>query len=363
MAIIKKTLRSSAAVLLIYVVFLNAATYYVSTDGNNSNAGTSADAPLKSIQKAVDKAGNGDIVKITEGIYMDKMRSDVISITSAVTIEGGYSKDFKTRSPFTLNTIIDGEKYAPINIELKGENSGEKVIFDGITVDGSLHNEYQGLTLGRTRFSSFVVKKIKKDAQVTIRNCLVFNGASSGIYVESIIDGKLLIENNVLVGNTSTAIIIKQPNSTGSFEIKNNTIASTYKSGSSTGAAIEYASHKASLTVSKNIFVNNPNGALYVSANKHNMVSFIDNGIVSSNKQVFKFQNSGIKNAAIDQLADTELLASKGNSMIKSPFKISSDYTKKTTTVESAKITLEEAMQFIPRKNTNTSLGAVALKN
>ena len=49
--------------------------------------------------------------------------------------------------------------------------------------------------------------------------------------------------------------------------------------------------------------------------------------------------------------------------MIKSPFKISSAYIKKTTTIKSAKITLDKAMRFIPQKNTNTSLGAIVLKN
>ena len=363
MSIFKKNFLTSAIALLTCAAFLNAKTFYISAIGNNSNTGTSTDAPLKSIQKAIDKADNGDVVKIAEGVYADKMRGDVINITRAVTIEGGYSKDFKTRSPFILNTIIDGEKYAPVIIELKGENSGEEVIFDGITVDGSLHNEYKGLALGTTRIGSFSVKKIKKGAQVTIRNCLIFNGASSGITVSGIVDGKVIIENNVLVGNTRSAINISQLNSKGAFEIKNNTIASTYIHGQSTGTAIEYATPYSSLNVSKNIFVNNSNGALYVSANKHNMVSFTDNGIVSTKKQVFLFKNSGIKSAKIEELGDTELLTSNGNSMIKSPFKISSAYTKKTSTIKSAKITLDEAMQFIPQKNTNTLLGAITLKN
>jgi len=364
MGILKKTLISSTIALVTCAVFLNASTFYVSAVGNNSNPGTSIDAPLKSIQKAIDKAGMGDVIKIAEGEYADKMRSDVINITRAVTIEGGYSKDFKTRSPFALNTIIDGEQYAPINIELKKDESGKGVIFDGITVDGSLHNEYEGLALGRTRFASFSVKAIGAGAKVTIRNCLILNGANSGININGIINGKLIIENNVLVGCSKSAILITQPNSKGEFEIKNNTIASTYEGGQTgKGTAIEYGS-LTSLTVSKNIFINNQNGALNVTKAKHNMVSFTDNGIVSSSKKVFMFYNSGTtKSAMVDELGDTELLASQGNSMIKSPFKISSAYTKKTTTIESAKITLEEAMQFIPQKNTDASKGAVALKN
>ncbi|MBD3322466.1 MAG: carbohydrate-binding protein, partial [Chitinivibrionales bacterium] len=49
-------------------------TYYVSaSEGDNSNAGTSVDAPFKTIQKAADLMVGGDICYIREGIYFEKI--------------------------------------------------------------------------------------------------------------------------------------------------------------------------------------------------------------------------------------------------------------------------------------------------
>ncbi len=61
-----------------------AATYYVATNGNDSADGTS-EAPLLTIQAAVDKTVNGDTVQITAGAYP---LAAAVSVTKAITVRG-----------------------------------------------------------------------------------------------------------------------------------------------------------------------------------------------------------------------------------------------------------------------------------
>lgn len=61
-----------------------ATAYYVSPSGSDSNAGTSASAPLATIQKAVDLAPTGAVVNLAAGTY----KQDVVTKRAGVTITG-----------------------------------------------------------------------------------------------------------------------------------------------------------------------------------------------------------------------------------------------------------------------------------
>lgn len=70
-----------------------ATAYYVSPSGNDSNAGTSAGAPLATIQKAVDLAPTGAVVNLAAGTY----KQDVVTRRSGVTITGPSTAVVKGR--------------------------------------------------------------------------------------------------------------------------------------------------------------------------------------------------------------------------------------------------------------------------
>ncbi|ROR27387.1 nitrous oxidase accessory protein NosD [Mobilisporobacter senegalensis] len=75
------------------------AVYYVATDGDNNNPGTFK-APWKTIQKAADMAGPGDIVYVRGGIYNEKIIMDNSGSDGAyITFE-----NFEEEIP-----VIDGE--------------------------------------------------------------------------------------------------------------------------------------------------------------------------------------------------------------------------------------------------------------
>src|SRR4051812_25692979 len=61
---------------------LRAATYYVATNGNNSNPGTQSQ-PFLSVQKGVDTARAGDSVLVGSGVYAE----NVLALDNAGTAE------------------------------------------------------------------------------------------------------------------------------------------------------------------------------------------------------------------------------------------------------------------------------------
>ncbi|GGM92945.1 hypothetical protein GCM10011609_33000 [Lentzea pudingi] len=59
-----------------------ATTYFVSPSGSDGNAGTSAAQPFKTIQKAADSTGPGDVVQLMNGTYRETAPGrDVVNIT------------------------------------------------------------------------------------------------------------------------------------------------------------------------------------------------------------------------------------------------------------------------------------------
>ena len=63
---------ATAAALLALPLFARAATYHVSTTGNDANPGTSA-APFRTIQHAADIAQPGDVIIVHAGVYRERV--------------------------------------------------------------------------------------------------------------------------------------------------------------------------------------------------------------------------------------------------------------------------------------------------
>ncbi|MGH7238497.1 MAG: right-handed parallel beta-helix repeat-containing protein, partial [Candidatus Saccharimonadales bacterium] len=77
--------------------------YYVSTTGNDHNAGSKT-APFKTIQKGVDTARAGDAVLIRKGVYHEVVTESHSGTESAPIVISGYPGE---------KAVIDGEKTLP----------------------------------------------------------------------------------------------------------------------------------------------------------------------------------------------------------------------------------------------------------
>lgn len=110
-------------------------TYYVGTDGSDSNEGTSSAAPFKTIQKAAGTVAAGDTVKIKAGIYKEQVNiaksgtdGNLISFTAngdgEVVIAGG---DSCASSNSQNNFQISSQNYIRIS-GLTMKNASEAAI-------------------------------------------------------------------------------------------------------------------------------------------------------------------------------------------------------------------------------------------
>ena len=88
------------------VLSASATDLYVSLEtGKNKNEGTK-EAPLKNLWKALEVAKDGDTIRLAEGVYPGKMKQNWFLIDKAVSVIGGYSKDFAERNPLVHRTMF-----------------------------------------------------------------------------------------------------------------------------------------------------------------------------------------------------------------------------------------------------------------
>ena len=142
--------------LAIAATTAQAADIYVSLEtGKNKNAGTK-EAPLKNLWKALENANDGDTIYLAEGVYPGKMKQNWFLIDKAVSILGGYSKDFAARNPLEHKTMFQALNE---NNDKKGTGLGVFTIdftkrqgnahpqnvdmkFDGLIFDEGFANSY-----------------------------------------------------------------------------------------------------------------------------------------------------------------------------------------------------------------------------
>ncbi len=125
----------------------NGKTWYVSlSTGSNRNEG-SQEKPLKNIQKAINKAQNGDCIQVAEGNYLGLMKIGYIdSKKKGISIIGGYNSDFTERNPLKYQTKIqpspeqNGTSGNRALLELSFNKA--KVTLDGLIFDRGYQTAY-----------------------------------------------------------------------------------------------------------------------------------------------------------------------------------------------------------------------------
>jgi hypothetical protein len=146
-----------------YPVSATGTTYYVSTSGSDSNAGTLAH-PWRTIQKAANTVTSGDTVYIREGLYTEKITLSNLQGTSTAWV---------TFSSYNSETVI-----------VDGYNLGG--IYDGIfmVMDGCKYIRITGLEMKRTT-SHGIFLNGGEITNIRIDHCTIHDCQSSGIYCYS----------------------------------------------------------------------------------------------------------------------------------------------------------------------------------
>ncbi len=90
-----------------------ATTRYVAPTGADGGACTDPGAPCRTVQYAVDAAGDGDEVLVATGVYTGVEArmgiTQVVYISKTLSVRGGYRADFGARDPDAYPTTLDAE--------------------------------------------------------------------------------------------------------------------------------------------------------------------------------------------------------------------------------------------------------------
>ena len=85
----------------------NGKAYYVSIEKGSARGAGTKEAPMKDIQKAIDSAADGDVIRIAQGNYLGPLDRGWIQIKGKyVSLEGGWNGDFTERNPVKYITRI-----------------------------------------------------------------------------------------------------------------------------------------------------------------------------------------------------------------------------------------------------------------
>lgn len=167
---------------LLPTIATHAATYYVATNGNNSNPGTSSQ-PWRTIAYAVSKMGAGDTTYVQGGTYKEGEIRFVRSGTQSAPI-----KLLNQSGQFPVIDCIDKNKYHRIILLGSGSTPSSRVI-GWVTIEGfEIRNCYNGI-------------KFENASNLTIRrNWIHDNSPGSGILG---FGTRVLIDRNKINHNTS----------------------------------------------------------------------------------------------------------------------------------------------------------------
>ena len=209
-----------------------AADYFVSPDGSNANAGTSAGAPFATIDKAVSSAHANDIIHVAPGDYSTTAQWGP-NLTARLVGEGSSRSDVVIRSSGTYRTLRMAAGSRVENVTIIGEGTGKAdkggaiemyggvltncTISGGYAVNGSNGPEGGNLYVAG---SSLVVdcaisggKASRRGGNVfldggTVRGCTISdgvitsnNGRGSNVHV----NGNALLSGCRLAGGTNSA--------------------------------------------------------------------------------------------------------------------------------------------------------------
>lgn len=239
--------------------------WYVSPAGANGNDGTQG-APLKNLDKAIDKAAAGDRIYVAEGVYGGTFGKGYWHTDKPLELIGGFAADFSQRDPLAHRTVLQPpakSKETSRKALLVFEGPAGGVVVDGFVFDGTLRNTYHGvegkpegvasgmLTLPPSTFPEGAPPTIEQPClfipsnrgggDVTIRNNAFVNCSNFAIQGGVKDEGTFLIENNVFIGTRMAAVDVagkcaggmdnrgnRIVANCGLIEIANNTFAFTW---------------------------------------------------------------------------------------------------------------------------------------
>src|SRR3984885_9725019 len=178
-------------------------TYYVSSViGSDNNAGTSASAPLASLQAAANLVKAGDTVQVMNGTYTAPANGDALDITTSGTASAPITFE---AAPGQTPVINSSGGWQAINIK------ASYIVVSGFTVVGdaanyTLQSALAGYSTGSANLDGNGIainpsSSVPLPNHITIENNTVYNEPGGGIYTEGADYVQIL--NNVVHNNAN----------------------------------------------------------------------------------------------------------------------------------------------------------------
>ena len=124
--------------------------FYVNIEKGSARGAGTIEAPMKDIQKAIDSAADGDVIRIAQGNYLGTMDRGWIQIKGKyVSLEGGWNDDFTERNPVRYITRIQPSVaqrgtigQGLLMIESTANRNGQ-IIVDGLFADDRIYSQQE----------------------------------------------------------------------------------------------------------------------------------------------------------------------------------------------------------------------------
>ena len=198
--------------------------WYVMPTGDDNNDCLGPSTPCATIDSAIGKAADGDIIKVAIGAYTSNDYYAAVTINKSITLSGGWNAAFTSQSGIS---IIDGQKARKGILVLPGTtvtNVDRFLIQNGFSIDfqggGGIYNN-GSLTLNNS----------------VIRSNTTFCGGCNGYWGGGIFNdnGNLTINNSTLSGNSTYAGGGGIYNKSGTLTLNNVTLNANITSASGGG--------------------------------------------------------------------------------------------------------------------------------
>lgn len=222
-----------------------AATWYVATDGNDSDPGTQS-LPLATIQEAVDRASDGDTILVEAGTYdgdisINKDRLTLRSLVSAGAIIDGVTQGIELTGnglrveDFTIENsqygiVVSGNQTEDVTFisnwfyDITGD--GIYFPFDAAIEGCSIMIEDNIIFSSGTGIYLEGDMGILQNVDIKILDNII-DGPSTGIYFMYLFGGSVEISDNSLTDCSTSGIYVDEIHPDGeeiSFKIENNNI-------------------------------------------------------------------------------------------------------------------------------------------
>jgi hypothetical protein len=287
----------------------------------------SRERPFHDPWAAFRRAEPGDTVHVAAGVYHGRFdRSSWIIECPKLTVLGGYSRDFTTRTPWQTPSVFAcyaGYEYARESNLIAGRENHSDLVLDGLCFDAAGRNQYDadpGGGIQRIPSMEGAVASFSAP-NVTIRNCIFANSANGGVELAG---SGSRFENNLLLNTIgismltlrSSTKLVEQP-----IVVARNTFCVVHDLDDPAGRGGDRSQGvrvQAPAVIEHNVFVAMGNSAIGVLldagrvAIEHNVFFASPHAVVTCNTSGFKGE---IKEQNLEELEDMGFKACAGNAV------------------------------------------------